>query len=188
MKKWWNSLEIAWVFAFINFLFSLAMIVINVITVALPESGGWIPIAIVGALWLVCNAIFFYIVFKSKILHKTLILTPQSWAIGLSNMTGYPKAPDNEYWLRFVVDMYSTYNKPIDKMELHIDDRGDKCISANSLPEEVSGAFAVYFNVTGWMQKGIIPVTLCAYIDGFVRSSVSKKIDFNAEPGGFPCY
>ena len=73
-------------------------------------------------------------------------------------------------------------------MELHIDNRGDKCISADSLPDEVSGTFAVYFNVTDWRWKGVMSITLHAYIDGFVRSSVGRKIDFDAELGVCPHY
>jgi hypothetical protein len=116
---------------------------------------------------------------------KSLILTPQSWAIGLSGMTDYPNKPDGAYWLRLVTSVKSTYNKPIDTLDLLI---GDIRIPTNSWTGREVAAFTVYFNVTDWKWKGEIQVELQAHIEGVVRSSGRIKVDFNAEPGGFARY
>jgi len=116
---------------------------------------------------------------------QSLVLTPRTYAIGLSGMTGYPNKPDGAYWLRLEASVNATYNKPIDTLDLLI---GDATIHANSWPGRKTAAFTVYFNVTDWKWKGEIQVELQARIQGAVHSSGRINIDFNADPGGFPRY
>lgn len=116
---------------------------------------------------------------------NSLLITLQSWAIGISSMTGYPNKPDGAYWLRLGISVNSTYNKPIDTLDLLI---ADIRIPADSWPGKEGTTFTVYFNVTDWKWKGENQVELQARINGIVHSSGRKIIDFNAEPGGFPRY
>lgn len=58
---------------------------------------------------------------------QSLVLTPHTYAIGLSGMTGYPDEPDNADWLCLEVAV-NPINKPIDTLDLLID---SKTIHAN---------------------------------------------------------
>lgn len=111
---------------------------------------------------------------------STLVLTPHTYAIGLSGMTGYPDKSDNAYWLCLEVTVHPS-SKPIDTLDLLI---GATTIPANDWPGKNVAAFSVYFNVTDWKWKGEIQVELQARIQGVVHSSVRIPIDFNVEPGG----
>ena len=116
---------------------------------------------------------------------QSLVLTPHTYAIGLSGMTGYPSKPDGAYWLRLGASVNAAYNKPIDTLDLLI---GAAIIHANNWPGRKVAAFTVYFNVTDWKWKGEIQVELQARIQGAVHSAGRINIDFNVEPGGFPRY
>jgi hypothetical protein len=122
---------------------------------------------------------------KSLDTEQSLVLTPHTYAIGLSGMTGYPNKPDGAYWLRLEASVNAAYNKPIDTLDLLI---GAATIHANSWPRRKVAAFTVYFNVTDWKWKGEIQVELQARIQSAVHSAGRINIDFNAEPGGFPQY
>ena len=123
---------------------------------------------------------------RDKVLEaqQSLILTPHSWAIGLSGMTDYPNKPENAYWLRLQVSA-NAIDKPIDTLDLIID---GKTIPANQWQGKIATSFTVYFNVTDWKWKGKIQVDLQARIKGDVRSLVRVPVDFNVEPGGLPRY
>ena len=142
---------------------------------------GW---PIVGGLGI--RAIFFLIIgIRKKKSQMSLILTPRTYAIGLSGMTGYPNKPDGAYWLRLEASVNAAYNKPIDTLDLLI---GAATIHANSWPGRKVAAFTVYFNITDWKWKGESQVELQARMQGAVHSSGRISIDFDAEPGGFPRY
>ena len=111
---------------------------------------------------------------------QSLVLTPHTYAIGLSGMTGYPDEPDNAEWLCLEVTVHPS-SKPIDTLDLLI---GSETIPANDWPGKNVAAFSVYFRVTGWKWKGIIQVELQAHIQGAVHSSGRIPIDFNVEHGG----
>ncbi len=111
---------------------------------------------------------------------QSLVLTPHTYAIGLSGMTGYPDKPDNAYWLCLEVTVHPS-SKPIDTLDLLI---GATTIPANDWSGKNVAAFSVYFNVTDWKWKGEIQVELQARIQGVVHSSGRIPIDFNVELWG----
>ncbi len=111
---------------------------------------------------------------------ESLVLTPHTYAIGLSGMTGYPEKPDNADWLCLEVAV-KPISKPIDTLDLLIE---EQTIHANRWTGKNVAAFRVYFNVTGWKWKGEIQVELQARIEGAVRSSVRIPIDFDVEHFG----
>jgi hypothetical protein len=114
---------------------------------------------------------------------KSLILTLQSWAIGLSGMTDYPNKPDGASWLRLKVAVNSTYNEPIDTLDLLIGNAPP--IPVNDWPRRKVAAFTAYFNVTDWIRKGEIQVELKAHIEDATYTTGRIKVDFNVAPGGF---
>jgi len=137
---------------------------------------GWPIVGILGIL-----AVFFLIIgIRKKESQKSLILTPHTWAIGLSGMTGYPDEPENAAWLLLEVSV-NAIDKPIDKLDLIID---GKPIPANYWPGKNVTAFNVYFNVTEWQWKGKNQVELIAYIGDKMQTSARIPIDFNVEPWG----
>jgi len=111
---------------------------------------------------------------------NALILTPLTYAIGLSSMTDYPKEPENAYWLCLEV-FVSPIEKPIDTLDIIID---DKTIPANQWHGKIVTATRVYFNVTEWQRKGNRQVELVAYVDKRPHSSGRFPVDFNVEPFG----
>ena len=141
---------------------------------------GWLIVGILGIL----AVLLFIIGVRKKESQKSLILTLQAWAIGLSGMTGYPVEPRNEAWLRLNVSV-NVIDKPIDTLDLIID---GKPIPANQWHGKIVTAFHVYFEVTEWHWKGKNQVELIAHVGGKPHSSGRVTIDFNAEPGGFPRY
>lgn len=110
---------------------------------------------------------------------QSLVLTPHTYAIGLSGMTGYPDEPDNASWLCLEVSV-NPVDKPIDKLDLLI---GDESIPTNHWPRENVAAFHAYFNITEWRWKGENQVELIAYVGDKMHSSGRKNIDFNVDPG-----
>jgi len=152
----------------------------------MPGNTSWIPSVTIwgiALLWLIGAFIYW---FKNR--HKpqieqaeqSLVLTPHTYAIGLSGMTGYPDKPDNAYWLCLEVTVHPS-SKPIDTLDLLI---GSETIPANDWPGKNVAAFSIYFKVTDWKWKGEIQVELQACIQGAVHSSGRIPIDFNVEPGG----
>ena len=137
---------------------------------------GWPIVGLLGTL----AVVFFIKGIRKKESQKSLILTPHTYAIGLSGMTGYPDEPDNADWLCLEVTVHPS-SKPIDTLDLLI---GSETIPANDWPGKNVSAFSVYFKVTGWKWKGIIQVELQARIQGAVHSSGRIPIDFNVEYWG----
>lgn len=148
---------------------------------SIPPCVGW---PIVGVL-VIFTIVFLVIGIRKKGVHKSLIITPHAWAIGLSGMTGYPKEPNGTCWFR--LEFYTNdIDKPIDTLDLIVD---GKPIPANHWHAKIATSFTEYFNITDWKQKHIIHVDLQARIKGDVPSLVRiMPIDFDIEPGGFPRY
>jgi len=117
---------------------------------------------------------------REKQLSKSLVLTPHTYAIGLSGMTGYPNKPENAAWLLLEV-FVNAIDKPIDTLDLIID---GKTIPANHWPGKNVTAFNVYFNVTEWQWKGKNQVELIAHIGDKMQRSGRITIDFNVEVFG----
>ena len=137
---------------------------------------GWPIVGVLGIL-----AVSFLIKgIRKKESQKLLILTPHTYAIGLSGMTGYPDKPLNADWLCLEVTV-SPIDRPIDTLDLIID---GKPIPADDWHRKNVAAFSVYFNVTSWKWKGIIQVELQARIQGVVHSWGRIPVDFNVEHGG----
>ena len=112
---------------------------------------------------------------------KSLIITPHTWAIGLSGMTGFPKEPENADWLWFGVNV-NPINRPIDKLDLLIGN--EQPVPADHCPRGIVASLNVYFNVTKWRWMGKHQAELIAYIGGKQYSSGRIEIDFNVEPFG----
>ena len=118
---------------------------------------------------------------------QSLILTPRTYRIGLSGMSGMakcPDKPDGAYWLCLDVST-NAVNKAIDTLDLIIE---GKPIHANQWDRKIATSFTVCFSVTDWKGKGIIQVDLRAHIEGDGYSIVRRPIDFDIQPGGFPRY
>ncbi len=151
-----------------------------------PSNG--ILITIIGVLVSAPFFIWAYILYRRQQRYassaKSLVLTPHSWAIGLSGMTRYPKEPENEAWLRMEVSV-NAIDKPIDTLDVIID---GKTIPANHWHGKNVSAFTVYFKVTEWHWKGKHQVELISKVCNDTSSSGRFPIDFDAEPGGFPRY
>ena len=111
---------------------------------------------------------------------QSLVLTPHTYAIGLSGMTGYPDEPDNADWLCLEVAV-NPINKPIDTLDLLID---SKTIHANHWLGKNVAAFNVYFNVTEWRWRGKNQVELIANVGNKMHRSGRINIDFNVEVWG----
>jgi len=117
---------------------------------------------------------------KGKEQSKPFILTPHTYALGLSGMTGYPNEPENAEWLLLEVSV-SAIDKPIDTLDLIIDGNP---IPADHWPGKNVAAFNVYFKVTEWRWKGKKNVELIAHVSGETHSSGRVPIDFNVEHWG----
>jgi len=137
---------------------------------------GWPIVGILG----IFAVSFLIIGTRKKESQKSLVVTPHTYAIGLSGMTGYPGEPENADWLCLEVTVHPS-SKSIDTLDLLI---GSETIPANDWPGKNVAAFSVYFNVTGWKWKRIIQVELQARIQGTVHSSGRIPIDFNVEHWG----
>jgi len=111
---------------------------------------------------------------------QSLVLTPHTYAIGLSGMTGYPDEPDNADWLCLEVAVNPIY-KPIDTLDLLID---SETIHANHWLGKNVAAFNAYFNVTEWRWKGKNQVELIANVDNKMHRSGRINIDFDVEAWG----
>lgn len=142
----------------------------------------WFPVAFVVLLIIPFIAFHKVRVLRDEALRaeRALVLTPHTYAIGLSDMTGYPDEPDNADWLCLEVAV-NPINKPIDTLDLIID---EKTIPANHCPGKIVTAFSVYFNVTEWRWKGENQVELIAHVGGKTHSSGRITIDFDVELGG----
>lgn len=114
---------------------------------------------------------------KAIEVEKSIILTPHTYSIGLSGMTGYPKEPKSVYWLCLEVAV-NPITKPIDTLDLIIDGEN---IPVNNWPGKNVTAFNAYFNVTKWYFQGEHKVELIASISDKKYSSGRISIDFNAE-------
>jgi len=110
---------------------------------------------------------------------QSLVITPHTYAFGLSGMTGYPDEPDNAYWLCLEVSV-NPIDKPIDTLDLLI---GEKKVPANHWLGKNVAAFNAYFNITEWRWKGKNQVELIAYVGDKMHRSGRENIDFNVEPG-----
>lgn len=117
---------------------------------------------------------------KALAVEQSLVITPHTYAIGLSGMTGYPQKPASVYWLCLEVTV-NPINKPIDTLDLLI---GRETIPANDWRGKNVAAFNVYFNVTEWWMHGENQVELIAKVGGKSHSSGRIPIDFNAELWG----
>jgi len=137
---------------------------------------GW---PIVGVL-VILAVLFLVIGMRKKESQKLLVLTPHTYAIGLSGMTGYPNEPENAEWLLLEV-FVNPIDKPINTLDVVID---GKTIPANHWPGKIVTAFNVYFNVTEWRWKGKNQVELIAYVGDKMYRSGRMTIDFNVEPWG----
>ncbi len=107
---------------------------------SIPPIVGWPIVGVLGILFVS----FLIIGIRKKESQKSLILTPHTYAIGLSGMTGYPTEPENAAWLLLGVSV-NAIDKPIDTLDLIID---GKAIPANHWHGKNVTAFNVYFNVT----------------------------------------
>lgn len=117
---------------------------------------------------------------RKKENQQSLVLTPHTYAIGLSDMTGYPKEPENAAWLLLEVAVNAIGNA-IDTLDLIID---GKTIPADHWSGKIVTAFNVYFNVTEWQYKGKNQVELIAHVGDKMYRSGRITIDFNVEPWG----
>ena len=137
---------------------------------------GW---PIVGALGILA-VVFLIIGIRKKESQISLVLTPDTSAIGLSGMSGYPDKPLNALWLCLGISV-NPIDKPIDTLDLLID---SETIHANRWPGKNVAAFHVDFNVTKWQRKGEKQVELIAKVGNNTTSSGRFPIDFNREPSG----
>ena len=110
----------------------------------------------------------------------SLVLTPHTYSLGYSSMTGFPDKPDNTLWLCLEVAV-NPINKPIDTLDLLID---NETIHANRWPGKNVAAFNVYFNVTEWQWKGEKQVELIAKVGNNTYSAGRIPIDFDVEAFG----
>jgi len=110
---------------------------------------------------------------------KSLVITPLSYSIGPTGMPGYPKEPDQAYWLCLEV-FVNPIDKPIDSIELLID--GVE-IPASNWPGIYVAAFNACFNITEWRWKGQNQIELIANVGKDKFSSGKVTIDFDIEPG-----
>ena len=170
----------------------IAPITLNIIGVYQLASGNqftgipswvWFQVAFVFLLIIPFIAFHKVRVQRDKALgaEQSLVLTPHTYAIGLSGMTGYPNEPDNADWLCLEVAV-NPINKPIDTLDLLID---SETIHANHWPCKNVAAFNVYFNVTEWRWKGKKQVELIANVGDKMHSSDRINIDFNVEAWGY---
>ena len=111
---------------------------------------------------------------------QSLVLTIHTWAVGHSGMTGYPKEPENAFWLYLGVAV-NPISQPIDTLDILID---GETIPANHWSGRNVAAFNVYFNVTEWYRKGEKQVELIAKVGGKEHSSGRISIDFDVEAFG----
>lgn len=110
---------------------------------------------------------------------KSLTITPLSYSIGPTGMPGYPKEPENAYWLCLEV-FVNPIDKAIDSLDLMID--GVK-IPASNWPGVYVAAFNTCFNITEWRWKGQKNIELIADVGKDKFSSGKITIDFDIEPG-----
>ena len=169
--------------------FVLIGILLNLASVYLIISGKvgfptWLLVLLSGIALIVVPFVAFHKVRvqRDKALgaEQLLVLTPHTYAIGLSGMTGYPDKPDNADWLCLEVAV-NPINKPIDTLDLLID---SKTIHANHWLGKNVAAFNVYFNVTEWRWKGKNQVELIAHVGNKMYRSGRISIDFNVEVWG----
>jgi hypothetical protein len=139
---------------------------------------GW-PIAVI----LFIGAILLFIIGIRKKEGQKEFLVPtidfHAWAFGISGYRGYPKEPDEKWWLNLEISA-NLRGRPIDTLDLVIE--GDY-IHVN-LPCKFGGIFNAYFEVTKWRDTGKHQVELIAKVGNELISSGRKTIPFDMEPFG----
>ncbi len=112
----------------------------------------------------------------------SLIITLNAWGIGITGHRGYPsKQTDETWWLRLETSVDSA-GRPIDRMDLVIDD--NKPIPAHNWTRQVESHFNLHFDISEWRYKGTHQIELVAYCGDTVSRTVKKPVDFDMEPFG----
>lgn len=109
---------------------------------------------------------------------QSLVITLDTYTIGLSRNWDYPNEPERAVWLRLKV-FVNTLNIPIDKLDLEIE---GKTIPATNWDRKNVLIFNVDFEVTEWWRQDKHQVELIAHVGGKPPySSGRETIDFNVE-------
>jgi hypothetical protein len=165
-------------FALASILIAIACAVGQIMHPLIPPALGWpiVGILVISAILLLITGIR-----KKEGQKESLIPTIDfhAYGFGLSGYRGYPKEPDESWWLNLEISI-DRINRPIDTLDLVIE---GEYIPVN-LPCKFSHIFHGYFKVSKWRHTGEHQIELIAKAGNEPISSGRKSIDFNMEPFG----
>ena len=126
-------------------------------------------------LWLV--VVFFCLGARTE---RSYGITLQTYGVGLSGMTNYPKEPQNKRWLCLEGIVYpgDTY---IETLDLLLD---GEIIHAHDWSGKKGAALRVQFDVSRWTMAGQKQVELVTRVRDKTHKLGRKNLDFDVEPSG----